>query len=380
MIKSLSLLLTLTATLLVAGTRAQTVPGDILRGKGRYLEGAGWYNLNTARAGRINVETWKASNREVQRLYRDYMMDRARRINYRRGLTGKLQDELQRKMEEDQRRWRENPTPADIASGDALNALAGDLADPSISPSAWVSARVDLPTSLTLTALAFKIADPKKSKLQLSTVAIDRMLVKDSVAAPLPPPRDRARVRRLREGGRGGRREVPQGGRAPGGRLRRPPGWVAELKKAVETAVPTRDNQRTQARDFVRRLDEATKDLRRAGLRRAAHPRRERVQGVDRGGAPGIHAGLPAPVLRPRQLARGGVALRGPLRPPPPAEGRAGDQDRARARRRRSRSPRQGQRKAQAKTKNSWPSARRPRPKAQRKDARRSRKGARRRR
>ena len=34
---------------------------------------------------------------------------------------------------------------------------------------------------------------------------------------------------------------------------------VAELKKAVETAVPTRDNQRTQARDFVRRLDEATR-------------------------------------------------------------------------------------------------------------------------
>ena len=63
MIKSLSLLLTLTATLLVAGTRAQTVPGDILRGRGRYLGGAGWYNLNTARAGPINVETWKAPNR-----------------------------------------------------------------------------------------------------------------------------------------------------------------------------------------------------------------------------------------------------------------------------------------------------------------------------
>jgi hypothetical protein len=136
MFKTFSLLLTLTATLLAAGTRAQTVPGDILRGKGSYLRGAGWYNLNTARAGRINVETWKASNREVQRLYRDYMAGRARHINYKRGLTGKLQDELLRKMAEDQRRWRESPTPEDIASGDALNALAGDLADPSISPSA----------------------------------------------------------------------------------------------------------------------------------------------------------------------------------------------------------------------------------------------------
>src|SRR3954463_6467916 len=124
MFKTLSLLLTLTATLLAAGPRAQTVPGDILRGKGSYLRGAGWYNLNSARAGRINVETWKSYNREVQRLYRDYMMDRPRRIRSRKDLTNKVQADFQRKFEEDQRRWREDPTPADISSGDALNALA----------------------------------------------------------------------------------------------------------------------------------------------------------------------------------------------------------------------------------------------------------------
>ena len=36
-------------------------------------------------------------------------------------------------------------------------------------------------------------------------------------------------------------------------------GRVAELKKAVDTAVPTKDNRRSQALAFVRRLDEATR-------------------------------------------------------------------------------------------------------------------------
>src|SRR5205814_1652542 len=105
-----------------------------------------------------------------------------------KGLTNKVQADLRRKFEEDQRRWRESPTPADIASGDALNALAGDLADPSIDPSSWRAARVDLPEGLTLTALAFKIADRKKSRLQQSTVAVDRMLVKDRWPLPFRRP------------------------------------------------------------------------------------------------------------------------------------------------------------------------------------------------
>src|SRR4051812_28395007 len=97
----------LTAGYVTGGGQAQTPQGDILRGQGRYLEGAGWYNFNTARAGRINVETWKAYNGEVQRLYRAFMTDRYRHGQYKKKLGSKVRADYQRKFEEDQRRWRE---------------------------------------------------------------------------------------------------------------------------------------------------------------------------------------------------------------------------------------------------------------------------------
>lgn len=239
--------------------RGQTVQGDVLRGQGRYLEGAGWYNLNTAAARSINVETWKSYNREVQRIYRDYMMERHNHMQFKKGQTNKLQAEILRKFEEDQRRWRESPTAADVASGDALNALAGDLADPSIAPSSWRTAKVDLPSNLTLTALAFKIADNKKAKIQQSTVAVDRMLVRDRWPLMFRRPEIErecdsyekaitAVVEKCRKG-----TELQA---VDYDRLRES---VTALQKTLETAVPPRDNQRSQARDYVRRLDEATK-------------------------------------------------------------------------------------------------------------------------
>ncbi len=149
---------------------------------------AGWYNFNTARADRINVETWKEYNREVQRLYRDYMLDRAAHIRYKRNLTNKEQEMHRLELEADQRRWREKPTPQDIHSGNALNALAFDLADASIHPSSWRTANVELPPDMALTRLAFKIADVKKSRTQQSTVAIDRMVIKDDWPLPFRRP------------------------------------------------------------------------------------------------------------------------------------------------------------------------------------------------
>src|SRR5262245_47176656 len=105
------------ATVLSGRSPTQTVQGDILRGQGRFLAGAGWYDLHTARADRINVETWKASNREVQRLYRDFMYDVYQHRVYRTKLTGKLQEESKRKFQEAQDRWRTNPNLDDILSG-----------------------------------------------------------------------------------------------------------------------------------------------------------------------------------------------------------------------------------------------------------------------
>jgi hypothetical protein len=234
-----------------APTPAQTVQGDVLRAKGRYLEGAGWYNLNTARADRINVESWKAVNREAQRLYRDYMADRAKRISRSKGLTDKHQDALFKKMAEDQRRWRDNPTP---------NAIAGDLADPDIAPSVWHSAVVPLPPSVTLTAIAFKIVDPKKSKIQQSTIALDRMRIPDKTW-PLPfrrstmkKPCDRYEAAVENIVGKCLNDTDIQADDFE--KLQKS---VVLLRTAAEKEVPFANDQRSQALKYILRLDDAIK-------------------------------------------------------------------------------------------------------------------------
>ena len=238
---------------------AQTVQGDILRGKGRFLEGAGWYELNSARGRNIDVDTWSKYNKEVQRLYRDYMIDRYKRMAYKKGLTVRQQAEVMRKFAEDQRRWRENPSPDDIASGNALNALAGDLADASIEPSSWWRAQVPLPTNLSLTSMAFKVADPRKAKLMQSTVAVDRMQVTDGWPLPFRRPEIEPECTAYKESVASVVAKCREGTQLEASDFDGLRDTVTALTRKIDTAIPTRDNERGQARDFVRRLDEATR-------------------------------------------------------------------------------------------------------------------------
>jgi hypothetical protein len=259
LVASLAMAATLVAAALLDRSDAQTPQGDILRAQGRFLEGAGWYNLNTAAADRINVETWKQHNREVQRLYRDFLTERYAHIQKKRGLGGQIQADVQRKFEEAQARWRTNPTADDISSGDALNALAADLADESIAPSSWRTAQVKLPPDMSLTSLAFKIADRKQSSLLQSTVAVNRMLVTDDWPLPfrrreIEPECDAYKkavtsvVDKCRKG--------TQLQAVDFDRLR---DSVSVLSKKLDPAIPARDNQRGVAREYVRRLDDATR-------------------------------------------------------------------------------------------------------------------------
>jgi hypothetical protein len=248
---------------LCAEARAQrpgsTAQGDILRGQGRYLEGAGWYELNSARARNIDVDTWKKHNLEVQRLYRAYLEDRYLHIRYKKTLRKGVQDDWKKKYEEDQRRWRENPTSDDISSGNALNALAGDLADPSIAPTAWQYASVALPQGLSLTSLAFQIADSRSSRLLQSTVAIDRMTISEGWPLWLRRPELKTTeavyeqavgtvMEKCRKGAPLEAKDVDT--------LREA---VVALQKKVPEIVPGRDNQRAKAIAYVNQLDGTTR-------------------------------------------------------------------------------------------------------------------------
>ena len=151
------------------------------------------------------------------------------------------------------------PTPEDISSGNALNALASDLADPTIAPTSWRSAAVPLPTGLSLTSLAFRIADQKTSSVMQSTVAIDRLLISEGWPIWLRRPELKNEelayeqavstvVDKCRKGTPLEAKDVDK--------LR---DTVVALEKKVPEVVPGRDGQRTKALEYVNQLDGATR-------------------------------------------------------------------------------------------------------------------------
>jgi len=238
-----------------------TPQGDILRGQGQFLKGMAWYEVGSAQARAIDVETMIAWNRAVPESYNQYLIERAQRSAGRRALSNARQQAAAKALAETQRRWRANPAADDIRSGLALNALASELADPSIAPSSWRFAKVALPPDFALSALAFKItaAAGKGSKLHQSTVAVQRMRVTEM----WPLPFRRPELERLCEAYENAIRNVV--GKCEKGtplvsrdfeQLR---DAVDALKVKVPKVVPARDGLRMQAQEFVRQLDEATR-------------------------------------------------------------------------------------------------------------------------
>jgi hypothetical protein len=256
---SLALAATLGAAALIVTSDAQTPQGDITRAQGAYIADVGWYNLNTALADRINVETWKQTNREAERLYSAFLEDKHLHTVHNKKLGNKAQAESKRKFEEAQLRWRTNPDLDDITSGDALNALAIDLAAVTIGPSSWRAARVDLPTGLSLTSLAFKVVDKKRSALLQSTVAVDRMLVKDRWPLALRRDEVDAECKVYKTAVESVVDKCVKGIELKAKDFDRLRDAVSALAKKVDAEVTTRDNQKGQARECVKRLDDATR-------------------------------------------------------------------------------------------------------------------------
>jgi len=138
----------LALTLLAGGGRAHaqgdvlypgsTVQGDILRGQGVAYKGAAVFYLNAAKARSIDADTQIRFNEYVYQSYQEYLRQRALRIA--RTAAGRNAS-----LAEIQRRLRERPTESDLASGDALNVVLADLADPRLPATAWEGAKVSLP-------------------------------------------------------------------------------------------------------------------------------------------------------------------------------------------------------------------------------------------
>ena len=170
---------------------AQTVPGDAARGQGSYLNGLGWYNLNTAKANSINVDAtirWKRDLRQIQLDRWDLVANQ----NAKKAAGKKLKiEEVKYQQLVRLRQLRVEPTAADVETGDALNVLLYDLTDPDISQESWAntSQQVKLPDGMSVKDLVFRFTSLKGSSatsaaLSKGVIALSRLGVCPRLICP----------------------------------------------------------------------------------------------------------------------------------------------------------------------------------------------------
>ncbi len=170
----------LAATPTLAQRAGSTVPGDILRGEGRFLQGQGLYEMYSAKGRQIDAQTeiviadWNL--RYFEGLRREYN-DKLKRQKYQ---SKARQEQADKAIAEKETRLRTNPTDEDVIAGDALNALLFDLSDPSIAPSAWRQAKVPLcREGLSIRSLYFRFTprtgDKAAGKLSGHLIALGRL-------------------------------------------------------------------------------------------------------------------------------------------------------------------------------------------------------------
>ncbi len=97
-----------------------TLEGDIDRGMGVYLMGAGVYNYYTAWAGLINWERWR---RECEFIEMSQQIQN-RRYVLKRAAQHEMRERNRKKIED---RHRQSPTARDVVCGDALNSAFREI-------------------------------------------------------------------------------------------------------------------------------------------------------------------------------------------------------------------------------------------------------------
>ncbi|MGE3819266.1 MAG: hypothetical protein AB7I30_07505, partial [Isosphaeraceae bacterium] len=136
-----------------------TAPGDIARGMGFLLRGAGEYNLYTAMAGSINTDSWIRLNEYIYQSIQHENAERARR----NGLKAARRIQNLNKIRD---RVLNEPEAGDIARGDALNSVLRQLQR--YNPSMYRTDSVELDSNV-VRRIPFKSAEHN------AVVSLDRI-------------------------------------------------------------------------------------------------------------------------------------------------------------------------------------------------------------
>jgi hypothetical protein len=240
--------------------RGSTVEGDIARGEGAFLSGVGWYNLRTAQAASVNVDSairWKADLRKIQQEARELEAQK----KYQKNMNI---EQVRARMAQREKELRTSPSPADVQSGAALNALVYDLTDPDITSSQWRNATaVALPPDMSVKELIFrftphKVSTQASAALSRGVIALSRLDIKDRWPALLKKD-ELAKERKAYADAYIRVREKLLKGEYAIDEILRLDAALDGLQKRIDTEIPTERGFRTVANKFVEDLREATR-------------------------------------------------------------------------------------------------------------------------
>src|SRR5262249_40013815 len=190
------------------------------------------------------------------------LAERADRRAAKKALRDEREQDAAKQRAEVRRRLREDPTPEDIRSGLALNALAEDLADPKIPRARWAATPVELPPEVTIRALAFRFAGLPRFKTLTprspAIVAIGRMAGPERSLSLRRPEveRERSAYRRAVEAAVA---KCAEGKPLHAGDVDAVRDALLALGQAAARVVPAEGGRLKQANASLDRLDEATR-------------------------------------------------------------------------------------------------------------------------
>lgn len=104
---------------------ATTVGGSVATGMGNFAAGAGAYNEQTAQARAVNANTAMQMNEYL------WACQQQRNVNYYNQLASR-QRAVNKSADAIYKRLHDNPEPADVHRGDALNVVLDDLTNPKV--------------------------------------------------------------------------------------------------------------------------------------------------------------------------------------------------------------------------------------------------------
>jgi hypothetical protein len=107
------------------GGAGSTVQGSIASGMGNYAAGRGAYNVQTAQARSINANTAMQWNDYMYQINQRNSANEVKRLNQRQQATNETLDATYKRL-------HDNPDPRDVHTGDALNVVLTELANPKV--------------------------------------------------------------------------------------------------------------------------------------------------------------------------------------------------------------------------------------------------------